>query len=50
MFNEESGGEGMRGCGAKKNVWCDPDDNYLCFGGARWEEGASCGRQINGVG
>lgn len=20
MFNEESGGEGMRGCGAKKNV------------------------------
>lgn len=50
VFNEESCGEGMGGCGAKKNVWCDPDDNYLCFGGARWREGACCGRQINGVG
>lgn len=37
------------GCGWKKNVWYDPCDNYLCFGGEHWKDGACWGRQVSSV-
>ena len=37
------------GCGSKENVCYDPYNNYLCFGGEHWKDGACWGRQINSV-